>query len=312
MPFPRLWTHARLSWELCLHEPDLLFVPSHVLPLLHPKKSVVTVHDLGFRHYPQTHRTLDRFYLELSTWYHSRVAAHLIVDSNHTRQDLIEAYGVPSQRISVVYPGRDETLARIRDSTDLAVVKRQYGIRGDYILHIGTLHPRKNLLRLIDAFALVRRRLGSRFLALRLVLAGKAGWSCGTLLDRVADLGLEDHVQFPGYVPRIHLAALLSGALCLAFPSLYEGFGLPVVEAMACGTAVVCSETSSLPEAAGEAALLVDPEDTCAWVEALCQMLTDPSLRHRLIDQGYRQSQKFSWSRAASEVLGVFSEVASG
>ncbi|MEA3344762.1 MAG: glycosyltransferase family 1 protein, partial [Chloroflexota bacterium] len=286
IPFPRLWTHLRLSWEMAQHPPDLLFVPAHVLPLLHPRRSVVTVHDLGFRFFPQAHRTLDRWYLEWSTRYHARAAAHLLADSEATKRDLIELYGVPPERITVVYPGRDESLQPVADPDAIAQIKKRYGIGGEYILHIGTLHPRKNLAHLVEAFALLREGLpqGS---AWRLVLAGRKGWLYEPLFRRIAELGLEEEVIFTGYVPQPDLAPLLSGARCFAFPSLYEGFGFPVLEAMSCGTPVVCSNASSLPEVAGDAALLVDPQDTQAWAEAMERVLTDGELRRSLIQRGY-------------------------
>jgi len=307
IPFPRLWTHLRLSWEMHRHPPDLLFIPAHVLPLWHPRRSVVTVHDLGFRRFPRAHRPLDRRYLEWSTRYHARAAAHLLADSQATRRDLMEAYGVPSERITVVYPGRDESLRRVEDLPTIERIKECYGIEGDYVLHLGTLHPRKNLRRLVEAFALLGRDAGWK-----LVLAGRKGWLYEPLFRRVAALGLEDRVRFIGYVPQCDLAPLLSGAHCLAFPSLYEGFGLPVLEAMACGTPVICSNTSSLPEVAGDAALLVAPEDTQAWAEGLYRLLTDAELRRSLARRGRRRARAFSWDRAARQVLRVFEEVANG
>ena len=312
IPFPRLWTHLRLSWEMSRYPPDVLFIPAHVLPLLHPPRSVVTVHDLGFRYFPQAHRPLDRWYLQWSTRYHARTAAHLLADSEATKQDLIEVYGIPSRRITVVYPGRDQSLKRVRDPAAVAAVKERYGIRGDYILHLGTLHPRKNLLRLVEAFAMLQKHLEPGASGWRLVLAGRKGWLCEPLFRRVAALGVEDRVVFGGYVPQADLPALLSGAQCLVFPSLYEGFGFPLLEAMCCGTPVICSDASSLPEVAGDAALLVDPEDTVAWAKALHRLLTNAELAQSLIERGYRRVQTFSWSRAAQEVLQVFSEVGAG
>jgi len=312
IPFPRLWTHLRLSWEVSRHPPDVLFIPAHVLPLLHPRRSVVTVHDLGFRYFPQAHRPLDRWYLEWSTHYHARAAAHLLADSEATKQDLMEAYGVPPRRIAVVYPGRDESLQPVTDPSAIKRVKSRYGISGDYILHIGTLHPRKNVLRLVEAFALLRKDLGPWASDWKLVLAGRKGWLYEPLFRCVAGLGLEGKVVFTGYIPQADLAPLLSGAHCFAFPSLYEGFGFPVLEAMACGTPVICSDTSSLPEVAGDAALRVDPQDTEAWAEALRQLLTDAELRQALIQRGYHQAQRFSWAHAAQQVLDVFAEVGGG
>jgi len=273
---------------------------------------VVTVHDLGFRYFPQAHRPLDRWYLQWSTRYHARTRAHLLADSEATKHDLIEAYGIPSRRITVVYPGRDESLKRVKDAAAVAAVKERYGISGDYILHLGTLHPRKNLLCLVEAFAMLQKHLGPQASDWRLVLAGRKGWLCEPLFRRVAALGLEDRVVFTGYIPQADLPALLSGAHCFAFPSLYEGFGFPLLESMSCGTPVICSNTSSLPEVADDAALLVDPQDTPAWADGLHRLLTNAELTQSLIQRGYRQVQRFSWSRAAQQVLQVFSEVGGG
>jgi glycosyltransferase involved in cell wall biosynthesis len=312
IPFPRLWTHLRLSWEVSWHPPELLFVPAHVLPLLHPRRSVVTVHDLGFRIFPQAHRPFDRWYLEWSTRYHVRTAAHLLADSEATKADLIAAHHIPSRRVTVVYPGRNESLRRVEDPAAIGVTKTRYGIHGDYILYLGTLHPRKNLSRLVEAFALFRQEAGLRASRWKLVLAGGKGWRYESLFHRVADLGLADEVIFTGYIAQDDLAPLLSGARCFAFPSLYEGFGFPVLEAMACGTPVICSDTSSLPEVAGEAALLVDPTDTEAWAGGLHQLLTDAELECSLVQRGYHRAQAFSWERAARQVLRVFAEVLDG
>lgn len=311
IPFPRLWTHLRLSWEVTHYPPDLLFIPAHVLPVLHPRRSVVTVHDLGFRYFPKAHRPFDRWYLEWSTQFHARSAAHLLVDSEATKRDLITAHGVSSERVTVVYPGRDESLERVEDPVVIERVKTRYGISGEYILYVGTLHPRKNLQRLVEACCRLKSDGGLGASHWKLVLAGQKGWLYEPLLRRVAELQLTSEVIFTGYVSQDDLPSLLSGASCLAFPSLYEGFGLPVLEAMACGTPVICSNTSSLPEVAGDAALLIDPEDTEGWAEGLRRLLTDAELQHSLVQRGYQQVQMFSWDRAAQQVLDVFTEVLS-
>jgi len=168
IPFPRLWTHVRLSWEMARQAPDLLFVPSHVLPLIHPRRSVVTVHDLGYHYYPETHTLSQNLYLRASTRFNARAAARLVADSEATRRDLMRYYGTPGDKISVVYPGRDESLAPVRDAALLAAVRERYGLRGSYLLYVGTLHPRKNLARLVQAFGAlgpggpVERRAGVR------------------------------------------------------------------------------------------------------------------------------------------------------
>jgi len=300
IPFPRLWTHVRLSLELLTQpRPEVLFVPAHVLPLAHPLPSVVTVHDLGYRHFPGAHPARQRLYLDWSTRFSARAATHVLADSAATQHDLTRFYGVPPEKISVVYPGREDSLAR----ADPAPVRARYGLAPDYLLHVGTLQPRKNLLRLMDAAASLR----ARWPGLQLVLAGQPGWQSGPILAQAR--AHAEWVRLLDYVPDADLPGLYSGARAFVFPSLYEGFGFPVLEAMACGTPVVCANTSSLPEVAGEAALLVDPQDTAALASAMGWLLEDAGLRQRLIAMGLEQVRKFSWERAAKETLAVLDQV---
>jgi glycosyltransferase involved in cell wall biosynthesis len=307
IPFPRLWTHARLSAEMVTRPPDVLFVPSHVLPLVHPKRSVVTVHDLGYRYYPQAHRTRDRLYLDWSTRWNAQQAASVIADSLATKGDLVRAYGVDAAKIQVVYLGRDEAFNRVRDESVLAGARERYGIAGRYLLYVGTLQPRKNLARVIDAFG--RLAADPTTEDIRLVLAGKRGWLYDDLFAQVARLGLEGRVLFPGYVENADLPALFSGAAAFVFPSLYEGFGIPVLEAGACGVPVITSNTSSLPEVAGDAALLVDPHDVDAIADAMYRLMTDEALRAELARRGQENVKRFSWEKCARETLAVLEEV---
>jgi glycosyltransferase involved in cell wall biosynthesis len=306
IPFPRLWTHLRLAWELGRHPPDVLFVPSHVMPLICPVRAVVTVHDLGYLHYPEAHRPFDRWYLDWTTRRHARLATAIIADSQATRGDLVDLYQTDPTRIFVVYPGRDEAIGREEDPSAIRAVKARYGIHGDYLLYLGTLQPRKNLVRLVEAFACLQPQPA----ALQLVLAGQEGWLYDELFARVESLGLGAHVVFAGYVAEDDKAALLSGALSLVYPSLYEGFGLPVLEAMACGTPVLTSNVSSLPEVAGDAALLVDPMDVNAIATGMSRLVTDADLRKALVEKGNAQVRKYSWSNAGREILQVLESVA--
>ena len=302
MPFPRLWTHVRLSWEMARQPPDVLFVPAHVLPLVHPRSSVVTVHDLGYLYYPGAHPLLDRLYLDLSTRYNARAASRVIAVSQATKDDLVEHCGIEPDKITVVYSGCDETMQPVEDEATIEKVKARYGIRGDYVLYVGTLQPRKNLGRLLEAYAMVRKQTkrGERPC---LVIAGRKGWLYDQITQHVERLGLESEVILPGYVPQDDLPTLLSGARLFVFPSLYEGFGLPVLEAMACGTPVLCSNVSSLPEVAGRAALLIDPLDVASMAEAMNRLLQDEGLRARLVERGLRQVRQFSWDRCARQTL---------
>jgi glycosyltransferase involved in cell wall biosynthesis len=307
IPFPRLWTHLRLNWELRRDPPQLLFVPSHVMPVGCPVPAVVTVHDLGYRYYPTAHRALDRWYLDWTTRRHARRAAYVIADSEATRDDLCRYYGADRNRVRVVYPGRDEALLRVSDPAALAAIRARCGIHAEYVLFLGTLQPRKNLSRLLEAFASLDAPEPA---SPQLVLAGKPGWLHENLRAQVHRLGLSDRVVFAGYVPPTDKAALLSGALALAFPSLYEGFGMPVLEAMACGVPVLTSNVSSLPEVAGNAALLVNPLDTQAIAAGLSRVVNDAPLRHSLVERGYAQVRRFSWRRAAEQLWEVFDSLA--
>jgi glycosyltransferase involved in cell wall biosynthesis len=291
--------------ELRRHPPDVLFVPAHVLPLSCPVPAVVTVHDLGYIHYPEAHRFFDRRYLDWTTRRHTRIARHIIADSLATKQDLIDFYGADPERITVVYLGRDETLAPVTDPDIVEQIKAHYEIQGDYLLYLGTLHPRKNLVRLVEAFQLALQSLPAENRAVKLVIAGRRGWLYEDIFARVKALGLADRVLFPGYIAAEHKPALLSGALAYVFPSLYEGFGLPVLEAMACETPVLTGNVSSLPEVAGEAAVLVDPHRSEAIANGLIRLITDTDLRQQLVERGRRQVQKFSWDEAAKQTLDI-------
>ncbi len=302
MPFARLWTHLRLAWELLRHPPDVLFVPAHVLPLLHPARCVVTVHDLGYRHYPQAHTRWSRWYLEWSTRRNARVAQRVIADSQATRADLIEHYQTPADKIVVAYPAGGEGMAPVRDEALLAAVRARYDTGTRYFVYVGTLQPRKNVSALLRAYAILWRD-GVLDDDVRLVLAGKPGWLYDEITATIHALQLQERVVLTGYVAHQDLPALLSGALAYVLPSWYEGFGLPVLEAMACGTPVICSNVSSLPEVAGDAALLFAPDDAGALAAAMARIYREPALREELAARGLERARAFTWERCAQQVL---------
>ena len=296
----RLWTHLGLSAEMAHRPPDVLFVPAHVVPLRHPRATVVTIHDVGYRFFPAQHTWRSRTYLDLSTRYSCRAASHIVADSQATASDLQTAYGVPASKISVVHLGLDPAL-QPASLEDQVRVRARYGLQHPYVLYVGTIQPRKNLARLVQAFA----RLPSSLGPLDLVLAGPTGWLAQGIRRAAQESGLGQRLRFPGYVPYEDLAPLLSAAACFVLPSLYEGFGLPVLEAMACGAPVVCSDAGALPEAAGDAALLFPPTDVEALRAALTRVLQDEALRADLIGRGRAHVQRFSWTRCARETLDV-------
>jgi glycosyltransferase involved in cell wall biosynthesis len=305
MPFPRLWTHLRLSWEMLTAPPDVLFVPAHVLPLWRPRRSLVTVHDLGYFHYPEAHTPWARRYLQWSTSFNVRAAKHIIADSEATQRDLIQHCQAQPEQIRVIYPGYDPSFKPVRDEARLKALCQRYAIRTPYLMHVGTLQPRKNLVRLLEALAVLVQ--GGQ--DVHLVFTGKKGWLYEPLFAQVRQLRLEERAHFTDYLPQEDLPVLLTGAQAFVLPSLYEGFGFPVLEAMACGTPVICSNVSSLPEVAGDAAMLVDPLDTGQLAEAMHRLLADDSLRNDLAARGLRQASRFSWGKCAQQVLELLGQV---
>lgn len=303
----RLWTHLGLGPEVRRNPPDVLFVPAHVIPLRCATPSVVTIHDLGYKHYPGAHPLLSRLYLDWSTGHNARAARCAIVDSWATARDLRRYYNTPEEKIRVVYPGIDPALAPIHSAELLTVVRSRYDLPNPYILHVGSLQPRKNLVRLARAFAQMRQHYHG---PLDLVLAGPRGWRYERLFSEVRRLGLEGCVRFPGYVADEDMGALYSGARVFAFPSLYEGFGFPALEAMRCETPVVCSSASSLPELVGDAAITFPPTDVGAMADALLRALGDEELRQALIAKGRKQAAQFTWESCAREALAILEGIA--
>ncbi|HRO23371.1 MAG TPA: glycosyltransferase family 1 protein [Promineifilum sp.] len=307
IPQRRLWTHLRLGRELRRRPPDIFFTPAHVIPVGYRGAAVATVHDLGYEQFPEAHPWRQLAYLRWSTRHNARVARRVIADSGATRDDLMRFYATDAAKIDVVYPGADPDLRRVDDKVKIADALTRHGIRPPYLLYLGTLQPRKNLIRLVEAFAASELRDQGY----SLVLAGKQGWLAAPLLDAIGSLpsAVRDRVLLPGYIDEIDKSPLISGATALVFPSLYEGFGFPVLEAQACGAPVICANTSSLPEVAGQGAMLVDPLDTTALAEAMRRVAGDSDLQHKLITAGYANLARFSWPDAATRVLDVLEAI---
>ncbi|WP_298403996.1 glycosyltransferase family 1 protein [uncultured Chloroflexus sp.] len=297
--WPRLWTHLRLGPASWRARPQVLFVPAHVVPLLHPP-TVVTIHDVGYRVFPEAHTARRRLELEVTTRWSLRAARRVLAVSHATKRDLVNWYGIDPDRIMVTHLGLSAEVRPPDDPQWVAAVRARYGLaQRPYLLYIGTVQPRKNLARLIEALATV---LAAGY-DLDLVLAGKRGWLSEPIERRANELGVVDRVRFTGYVADADLPALLAGALAFVFPSLYEGFGLPVLEAMACGAPVITSTISSLPEVAGDAALLVDPLDTNAIAAAIVRMHDDTALRTDLRQRGLARARQFTWEACARRTL---------
>jgi glycosyltransferase involved in cell wall biosynthesis len=304
----RLWTQWGLATHVMRQPPDVLFIPAHTMPILHRPslKCVVTIHDLGYEYLPQYHQFPHKLYLNRTTEFAAKFATHLIAVSNFTKQDLIQKLHVPEDKVTVVYEGVDLIKNRRPTSQKIKEVQQKYGLSEDYILFVGTIQPRKNLVALIEAFA----RILPQHKGVQLVLAGGNGWLSEPIFQAPQRLGIEDKVIFTGYVDESDKPALYAGAKLTALVSLFEGFGLPMLESMACGTPVISASTSSLPEVVGDAGILVDPTSVEDIAQGLYQGLSDTKLVQKLIDQGYEQVKKFSWDSAAKGTLDVFNKAA--
>jgi glycosyltransferase involved in cell wall biosynthesis len=291
--FNRLVPGARL-----FHATEHLLLPLHGIP------TVLTVHDLIFRQLPQHHKRLNRWYLNLTMPLYCRRASRIIAVSEAARRDLIAAYGVPSEKITVIYEAADPRFCP-QSAVAVASALARYDLPARYLLFVGTIEPRKNLDRLLAAF----ERIYREGLSDALVIVGKRGWLTDDFFAALEHSPVREHVIFPGFVPDADLPAVYTGAQSLVLPSLCEGFGLPVLEAMACHTPVICSNTSSLPEVAGDAALLIDPTDVDQIAGAITRVLTDSALSEQMRVRGEAQAARFSWERTAEETLAVYHQL---
>ncbi len=297
IPSPRFWTLRSLALEMRRNPPDLLFVPSHVIPPAHPS-SVVTVHDLGYLVEPGCHEPLHRKQLEWTTRWNCHAATAIIAVSDATRHDLIQRLGVPPDTIHVIHHGVSPEFRPVTPEI-IARIRTDYSLPERFILAVGSLHPRKNLVRLIQAF----ERIAPELPDLALVLSGAAGWRADEILERARRSPFSSRIFYTGYVRNGDLPGLYSAASVTAFVSLYEGFGLPALESMACGTPVVAANRSALPEICGDAALLANPIDPESISDALHCALEDSQRRQRMIEGGITRAASFTWQSSALQTL---------
>lgn len=297
-----------LSAELRKNPVDVLHVQFTAPPFC-PCPVVVSIHDLSFEHLPETFNRRSRTQLRLTVRHSAKRAARILSLSEHTRRDIIETYGIQPERVTAIPLAAPDHFGPITDNRELQRVRHTYGIDGDYILSVGSIQPRKNLARLIRAYASLRRNCSADKLP-KLVLVGKCAWLYDETLRALDETNVKDTVVLTGYVPESDLPALYSGALCFVYPSFFEGFGLPPLEAMKCGAAVIVGNRTSLPEVVGDAALAVDPFDVEAIAGAMHKLVNDPALRKELSVKGQQRASEFNWRETASKTLTVYKEVA--
>ncbi len=295
---PKLfWTQIGLPLVLSFSspKPDVFFTPGHYLPRWCPYPAVMAILDLGYIQFPEMFKKRDLWQLKNWTAYSVKKAKKILTISESSRSAIIDYYHLPPEKVVVTYPGLKMSKVNPKDNL------KKYGVEGSFILYVGTLQPRKNLNGLIKAFAKLKNK------NLKLVIVGKKGWLYENIFKQVKDLGLAEKVIFTGYVPDEDLPAFYKNAQCFILPSLYEGFGLPVLEAMHYGCPVVASNVSSLPEVVGKAGILVNPNDVNDITRGIKEAF---KRKDELVKKGLRQCRQFSWEKCAKQTLAVLEDVA--
>ena len=293
------------SSQLRLHPADIFFCQFNAPPFC-PAKIVTAIHDLAFEHLPETFNKRSSAQMKVTIRRTARKAKHIITCSEYSRNDVIETYGILPEKVTNVYLAANDSYKPVRDASTLNAVRARYGLDGEFILGVGSVQPRKNLVRLIQAYGMLIKA-GTELPPL--VLVGKNAWLFDESIEAASNYGVEDRVHFTGFVPDEDLPALYSSAKFFVYPSFFEGFGLPPLEAMQCGTPVIVCDRTSLPEVVGDAGIKVDPYNVPAIAEAIKRLNADGKLRDELRLKGLDQAKKFSWKRAARETLDVFEKV---
>ncbi len=298
----KMWTQFGLPLSLYFgKKPDIFFSPTHYAPRLSPVPTAISIMDLSYIYFPELFNKKDLYQLQNWSKYSIKNAAAIFTISNSSRNDIIKEYAVDSGKIHPTYLGiKNNESIKNYSMEDL---RKKFGIESDYILFVGTLQPRKNIVKLIEAFSKLKNN------KLNLIIVGKKGWQYADILSAPAKYGVGEKVKFLDFVADEDLPSLYKNALCFALPSLYEGFGLPVLEAMKYGCPVVASNVSSLPEAGGDAALYFDPNNPLDIANTLQKVIDSSSLREEMIKKGYNQIKKFSWEKTAKETLSVLESI---
>jgi len=304
-----LWEQVYLPNLLNENRIDIYHGTNYSLPLFAKTKMVLTIFDMISFLSSKWYKSISRYRVQKLLNLSAKRADKIITGSENSKKDIVNILGIPEEKIKVIYIGVDEEYKIINDQSKLNFVKAKYSISKKFILHVGSMNPRKNIPRLIEAYGKLPMQLLKEY---RLVLVGEKGWRSNEILAKIEQLGLKNSVIFTGLVEDDDLPLLMNEASLLAFPSLYEGFGIPPLEAMACGVPVVASNASSIPEVVGDAALLFDPYNVEEMTALICEVLTDEELRDDLVKRGFEHMKHFSWEKAAQETLAVYNEIFSG
>ena len=299
----KFWTQFGLPLNLYITQPlpDIFFSPTHYAPRFSPVPTAISIMDVSYIHFPKLFAKRDLYQLRRWTAYSVRNAAQIFTISESSKNDIIKYYKVLPEKVIVTYPGIREISNIKHPMSNIKLLQEKYGISKDFVLFVGTIQPRKNISRLIDAFSQVIKKHKD----IQLIVIGKKGWLYEPILKKPSELGISQSVKFLDFVSDDELPIFYKNAVCYTLPSLYEGFGLPVLEAMQYGCPVITSNVSSLPEAGGDAALYINPKDVADIAKKITELVENTDLRKKLIEKGYTHVKKFSLKNTAEKTLEV-------
>jgi len=298
-------TQISLAYSIWKDKLDLFYSPAFFIPFICLCRSVITIHDLTHVVFPEKQMKKHLFVFNSLLPYSIKRSSRIVADSMNTKKDIIRVFKVPEEKIRVVYAAAGDSFRPIKDEKAIARIKQKYGISSDYILFVGTIEPRKNIISLIQAYSLLKKNKPVDY---KLVIVGKKGWMYSEVFNTVKELNLSEEIIFTYYTPEEDMVGLYNGAKVFVYPSLYEGFGLPPLEAMACGVPVITSNVSSLPEVVGDAAIMVNPADINQLAESISRVINDEELRRKMIERGLERARMFSWGKTAKEIIECFKE----
>lgn len=309
-PPRRLWTQIRLSLEMLINPPEILFVPAHTIPLIHPSRTITTCHDIGFERFPQLYSKTDLKYHRWAMKLAVKKAQRIIAVSQFTKNEIIDVYNINPEKVVVIYHGFNKDIYHpIKDELKVNSILKKYKISKPFILYIGRLELKKNTPGLVKAFGILKQ---SKRWPHKLVLTGQEGYGSDEINKNINSFKLFNEVIKVGYIPAKDLPFIISATDLFILPSFYEGFGLPVLEAMACGCPVIASRIASLPEIVGEAGFLVNPRNPEDIMRAMDRVLEDQNLREQMIQKGFKWVQNFSWEKSALKTLEVLKSMMKG
>jgi glycosyltransferase involved in cell wall biosynthesis len=300
--YRRIWRHTNLPYQALFSESNITHFFNYIVPPKVNGDVITTIYDMSYKLYPDTldKKNLKRIIRDIN--YSVERSTLILTISESAKKEIIDEFKVNAECVKIIYPSFDT----VKSNESFSSIAKKFNIPSKYILFVGNLEPRKNIPMLINSFAALKKGSGLDY---HLVIAGQKGWQYESIFKTVEDQKLSEHVTFTGFISSEDKSALYKNASLFVYPSLYEGFGIPILEAMSSGVPVICSNTSSMPEAAGNAAFLVNPERQDEIEDAMYQMLTSATLRNEKVELGYKQAEKFSWDKSAAELIQIYQEL---